>query len=87
MVEDGRRHGGHPGLGLLPIDGDPTRGVDVGARTELHDIVRDLAAEGKVVMIASSDLAELVELCHRVVVFQRGRIVDALEGDRLTERS
>jgi ABC-type sugar transport system ATPase subunit len=69
---------------VLALD-DPTRGVDVGARTELHAIVRDLAAEGKVVMIASSDLAELVELCHRVVVLQRGRIVDALEGDRLTE--
>ncbi|MGI5202226.1 sugar ABC transporter ATP-binding protein [Spirillospora sp. CA-108201] len=69
---------------VLALD-DPTRGVDVGARTELHDIVRGLAAGGKVVLIASSDLAELVELCHRVVVLQRGRIVDALAGERLTE--
>ncbi|NYD52134.1 ribose transport system ATP-binding protein [Actinomadura luteofluorescens] len=69
---------------VLALD-DPTRGVDVGARTELHGILRGLAAGGKVVLIASSDLAELVELCHRVVVFQRGRIVDALEGERLTE--
>jgi ABC-type sugar transport system ATPase subunit len=38
-----------------------------------------------VVLIASSDLAELVELCHRVVVLQHGRVVDTLEGDRLTE--
>ncbi len=69
---------------VLTLD-DPTRGVDVGARTELHDIVRGLAAEGKVVLIASSDLAELVELCDRVVVLQHGRIVDTLDGDRLTE--
>ncbi|TYB40039.1 sugar ABC transporter ATP-binding protein [Actinomadura chibensis] len=70
---------------VLALD-DPTRGVDVGARGELHDIVRGLAADGKVVLIASSDLAELVELCHRVVVFQHGRIVDTLDGDRLTEQ-
>jgi ribose transport system ATP-binding protein len=69
---------------VLALD-DPTRGVDVGARTELHRIVRGLAAEGKVVLIASSDLAELGELCDRVVVLQHGRIVAALEGERLTE--
>ncbi|WP_131739594.1 sugar ABC transporter ATP-binding protein [Actinomadura roseirufa] len=69
---------------VLALD-DPTRGVDVGARGELHDIVRELAAGGRVVLIASSDLAELVELCHRVLVFQHGRVVDVLDGDRLTE--
>ncbi|WP_242902483.1 sugar ABC transporter ATP-binding protein [Actinomadura terrae] len=69
---------------VLALD-DPTRGVDVGARSELHDIVRDLAAGGKVVLIASTDLAELVELCHRVLVFQRGRVVDELARGRLTE--
>ncbi|QKG27428.1 sugar ABC transporter ATP-binding protein [Actinomadura verrucosospora] len=69
---------------VLALD-DPTRGVDVGARAELHAIVRGLAAEGKAVLIASSDLAELVELCHRVVVFQHGRIVGSLAGARLTE--
>ncbi|MWA02226.1 ATP-binding cassette domain-containing protein [Actinomadura sp. LD22] len=69
---------------VLALD-DPTRGVDVGARAELHGIVRGLAAEGKAVLIASSDLAELVELCHRVVVFQRGRVVGSLAGGRLTE--
>jgi ribose transport system ATP-binding protein len=69
---------------VLALD-DPTRGVDVGARAELHGIVRGLAAEGKVVLIASSDLAELVELCHRVVVFQHGRVVGSLAGGRLTE--
>jgi ribose transport system ATP-binding protein len=69
---------------VLALD-DPTRGVDVGARGELHDLVRDLAAEGKVALIASTDLAELVELCDRVLVFQHGRIVETLTGERLTE--
>lgn len=69
---------------VLALD-DPTRGVDVGARGELHGIVRELAGQGKVVLITSSDLAELVELCDRVVVLQHGRIVAALDGDWLTE--
>ncbi|GGL00408.1 sugar ABC transporter ATP-binding protein [Mangrovihabitans endophyticus] len=65
---------------------DPTRGVDVGARGEMHDIVRDLAATGRVVLLASTDLAELTELCHRVVVFQRGEATGELRGAELTEQ-
>ncbi|MDX6313492.1 MAG: ribose transport system ATP-binding protein [Streptomyces sp.] len=65
---------------------DPTRGVDIGARAEMHGIVRELRAAGKVVLVASTDLAELVELCDRVLVFQRGRIVGELAGPALTER-
>lgn len=72
------------GPAVLALD-DPTRGVDVGARAELHRIVRDLAAEGKVVLVASSDLAELVDLCDRVLVFQHGKVVDTLAAERLTE--
>jgi ribose transport system ATP-binding protein len=65
---------------------DPTRGVDIGARAEMHGIVRELRAAGKAVLVASTDLAELVELCDRVLVFQRGRIVGELSGPGLTER-
>jgi ABC-type sugar transport system ATPase subunit len=71
----------------LVVLADPTRGVDIGARAEMHDIVRGIAAEGKVVLISSTDLAELTELCYRVVVFQRGRVVTELSGDELSERS
>jgi len=66
---------------------DPTRGVDVGARAEMHAIVRELAGSGKAVLLASSDLPELSELCHRVLVFQRGRIVAELSGDALTDHA
>jgi ribose transport system ATP-binding protein len=65
---------------------DPTRGVDVGARGEMHEIVRELAGAGRVVLLASTDLAELTELCHRVVVLRRGRVAGELTAGELTER-
>jgi ABC-type sugar transport system ATPase subunit len=65
---------------------DPTRGVDVGARAEMHGMIRELAAESKIVVLASTDLAELAELCDRVLVFQRGRIVAELSGADLAEQ-
>ncbi|MEU4616333.1 sugar ABC transporter ATP-binding protein [Streptomyces umbrinus] len=64
---------------------DPTRGVDVGVRSEMHRIVGELAAGGAAVLIASTDLAELTEVCDRVLVFVRGRTVEELSGARLTE--
>ncbi|SDP20687.1 ribose transport system ATP-binding protein [Streptomyces sp. cf386] len=65
---------------------DPTRGVDVGVRAEMHRIVGELAAGGAAVLIASTDLAELTEVCDRVLVFVRGRITGEVSGGRLTER-
>ncbi len=69
---------------VIALD-DPTRGVDIGARAEMHDIIRGLAAEGRVVVISSTDLAELTDLCDRVLVFQHGRIVETIAGERLSE--
>jgi ABC-type sugar transport system ATPase subunit len=64
---------------------DPTRGVDVGAKADMHEIVRELAAAGRVVLISSTDPDELVELCDRVAVFYRGRLCAELEGAGLTQ--
>ncbi|SHN41875.1 sugar ABC transporter ATP-binding protein [Cryptosporangium aurantiacum] len=64
---------------------DPTRGVDVGVKAEMQQIVRRLAADGKVVLMCSTDLAELAEVCDRVVVLHRGRVRDELAGEQLTE--
>jgi len=72
-----------PSLVLL---NDPTRGVDVGAKAEMHAIVRRLAADGKVVLICSTDLAELTTVCDRVLVMQRGRVRGELSGDELSEQ-
>ena len=71
--------------GVVILD-DPTRGVDVGARAEMHAVIVSLAVEGKPVLIASSDLAELCELCDRVLVFQRGRVVSMVPRAELSEQ-
>lgn len=71
-----------PGIVLLD---DPTRGVDIGATAEMHDIIRSLAAEGRIVLMTSTDLGELVDLCDRVLVFRRGRIAAALTAGEITE--
>ncbi|WP_328875093.1 sugar ABC transporter ATP-binding protein [Streptomyces sp. NBC_00287] len=64
---------------------DPTRGVDVGVRSEMHTIIGELASGGAAVLLASTDLAELTEVCDRVLVFVRGRVVGEVRGERLTE--
>lgn len=69
---------------LLLLD-EPTQGVDVGARGELYRDIRSAADAGAAVLIASSDATELVGLCHRVLVFSRGRVVRELVGNTVTE--
>jgi ABC-type sugar transport system ATPase subunit len=66
---------------------DPTRGVDVGARAEMHTIITTLADDGHAVLLASTDLVELTELCDRIIIFQRGRPVSEMAGDELSEQS
>lgn len=72
--------------GIVVLD-DPTRGVDVGVRAEMHRIVGELAAGGAAVLLASTDLAELTEVCDRVLVFVRGRLAGEVHGARLTEHA
>jgi len=67
---------------VLLLD-DPTRGVDVGAKAEMHALVRGAAAAGAVVLLTSTDLDELAEVCDRVVVFHHRAICVELAGDRL----
>jgi ribose transport system ATP-binding protein len=64
---------------LLLVD-EPTRGVDVGAKAEIHNLIRELAAEGKAVLLISSDLPELLALATRVLVMREGSIVGELKG-------
>jgi ABC-type sugar transport system ATPase subunit len=71
---------------VLLLD-DPTRGVDVGAKAEMHELVRGAAAAGAVVLLTSTDLDELQALCHRVFVLHRGRLCAELAGDRLHART
>jgi ribose transport system ATP-binding protein len=54
---------------------EPTRGIDVGARREIYDLLWSLAAEGKGIVFVSSDLPELIGICHRILVFSNGKVV------------
>ncbi len=65
---------------------EPTQGVDVAARFDIYDALRDKAKEGVATIIKSSDPLELAGLCDRVVVMSRGLIVDEIRGDELGER-
>jgi ABC-type sugar transport system ATPase subunit len=64
---------------------DPTHGVDVGTKVEIYRTISDLAAGGAAVLIVSSELLELVGLCHRVVVLHEGRKVAEFTRDEFDE--
>jgi simple sugar transport system ATP-binding protein len=65
----------------------PTVGVDVGSKEEILDILRREAAQGKGIVVISDDVPELVSVCHRVLVVRRGRVLDVIEGERMTEQA
>ena len=71
---------------LLIVD-EPTRGIDVGAKAEVHQILRTLAAEGVAIIIISSDLPEVLSLADRILVMREGRIVGAFNGAEATDES
>ena len=66
---------------------DPTRGIDVGTKQEIHVLLRRLADDGAAVLLYSTDYAELIGCCDRVAVFLDGRIVRWLSGDDLNEHA
>jgi ribose transport system ATP-binding protein len=66
---------------------DPTRGVDVETKREIYVMLRNLAAEGKAIVLLSSDAPELVHLCDRVAVFREGRIAATLGREELSEEA
>jgi ribose transport system ATP-binding protein len=74
----------HPNPQVVVLD-EPTRGVDVGAKLDIYNLIQRLAREGKAVIVISSELMELIGLCHRVAVMRAGRIVTTLSADQLTE--
>ncbi|MBB6563416.1 ribose transport system ATP-binding protein [Acidovorax soli] len=74
----------HPGPSVVVLD-EPTRGVDVGAKREIYHLVQRLAGEGLAVIVISSELMELIGLCHRVAVMRAGRLQTTLQEPHLTE--
>ncbi len=69
---------------VLLLD-EPTRGVDIGARSEMYRIIADLAASGVAILMASSDMAEVIGLSHRVLVLRDGGIAAELSADELDD--
>lgn len=69
----------------LFIFDEPTVGVDMGTRAALYRLIADIAASGKAVIVISSDLPEVLNLSHRVLVMSEGRITADLTGDARTE--
>jgi ABC-type sugar transport system ATPase subunit len=67
------------------IADEPTRGIDVAAKREIHGLIAELAAGGMGVLLISSEIEEVLGLAHRVLVMRGGRVVEELAGDEATE--
>lgn len=66
---------------------EPTRGIDVNAKSEFYKYISELAAQGKVVMMISSDMPELISMSDRVAVVRKGKIIKILERSEISENS
>ena len=69
---------------VLLLD-EPTRGIDVGAKEQVHHLIRQLAGQGMATLVISSEFAELLSLCDRLLVIREGRIVGQLSGATATQ--
>jgi ribose transport system ATP-binding protein len=71
---------------VLILD-EPTRGVDVGAKSEIYKIIHQLADDGIAVLVISSELPELVGICDRVMVMREGELTGEVSGERITQEN
>jgi simple sugar transport system ATP-binding protein/ribose transport system ATP-binding protein len=69
------------------IADEPTRGVDVGSKRAIYDLLTEMAESGMGVIVISSDLEEVLGLAHRILVMRHGRITTELSGDRMNEQT
>ncbi len=74
----------HPDPKIVILD-EPTRGVDVGAKREIYFLIQQLAQEGRSVIVISSELLELIGLCHRLVVMRGGHVTGILGQEQMSE--
>ncbi|NLF28725.1 MAG: sugar ABC transporter ATP-binding protein, partial [Clostridiales bacterium] len=66
---------------ILLLD-EPTRGIDVGAKFEIYQLILKLAEEGKGILMVSSEMPELIGICDRILVMSNGRLAGILERGR-----
>jgi len=72
------------GSRILILD-SPTRGIDVGAKKEIHELMGELTAQGVAVIMVSSELPEILGMCDRVMVMHEGRVRGELSRDEATQ--
>jgi ribose transport system ATP-binding protein len=69
---------------IVVID-EPTRGIDIGTKQQIYKFIAELAHKGKAVIVISSEMQELLGICHRILVMRGGRIVGEVSGETMTE--
>ena len=69
---------------ILLLD-EPSRGIDIGAKTEVFEIIHDLAEKGLSIIVISSELKEIMAIADRIVVLSNGKKTGELTGDEITE--
>lgn len=74
----------HPDILILD---EPTRGIDVGAKYEIYSIIAEMAAQGKAIIIVSSEMPELIGICDRCLVMCEGHLTGELQRDQLTQEN
>jgi ABC-type sugar transport system ATPase subunit len=71
------------GVRILAIE-EPTHGIDIGGKVQVHDLLRRLAADGGSIVVASTDVHEVLALCDRIGIMRHGRLIEVLTSDELT---
>lgn len=71
---------------ILILD-EPTRGIDVGAKQEIYQLIKDLAKAGKAIIVISSEMPELIGVSHRILVMHEGAITGELKGDAISQEA
>ena len=73
------------GFPLVLMLDEPTRGVDVGAKSDIFTLIRHISANGTGIIMVSSDLPELLGLCDRILIMRKGHLVETVSAEGLTE--
>jgi len=66
---------------------EPTRGIDIGAKSEIYNLIEKLAKEGKAIVVVSSEMPEIIRISDRVLVMREGKIATELKGDDINEEN
>ena len=72
------------GPDILIVD-EPTRGIDVGAKSEIHNLISKMVREGKAVIMVSSEMAEVIGVSDRIIVMHEGEMTATLERSEATQ--